>query len=82
MTRHLLESVRGALICFFTEEKETYSSSSKEVTALYCLKDVGSQIGLVGQMGLGQRLLHSLDLHQTQRPLVPCSTRIQTLHRS
>lgn len=52
------------------------------MTALDCLKDVGSQIRLVGQVGLGQRLLHSLNLHQTQRPLVPCRTNIKMLHSS
>lgn len=56
------------------EEKKTYSPSSKQMAALHRLKDVGSQFRLAGQVGLGQRLLHPLDLHQTQCPLVSCST--------
>ena len=34
------------------------------------LKDVGVEVGLGWQVGLGQRLLHPLDLHQTQSPVL------------
>lgn len=70
-------------ICFeFHRAGNTYSSSSKQMATFDCLKDVGGQFGLAGQVGLGQRLLHSLNLHQTQRPLVPCSAHRQTLQSS
>lgn len=42
------------------------------------LKDVWGQFRLAGQVGLGQGLLHSLDLHQTQRSLVTCGARTRT----
>lgn len=67
-------------ICFasgFTKETRTYPPSSKQMAAFHCLKDVGSQFSRAGQVGLGQRLLHPLNLHQTQRPLVPCTTHRQ-----
>lgn len=64
----------------FTAERKTYSPSSEQMAAFDRLKDVGGQFRLAGQVGLGQGLLHSLNLHQTQRPLVPCSTHRQTFH--
>lgn len=42
----------------------------EEVASLDGLKDVWAEIWLGREMGLRQRLLHLLDLHQTQGPLL------------
>lgn len=62
----------------FMQRQKNYLSCSKQMAAFHSLKDVWSQFRLARQVGLGQRLLHSFNLHQTQRSLIPCST--QTLH--
>lgn len=49
------------------------------MAAFHRLKDVGSQFRLAGQVGLGQSLLHSLNLHQTQGSLIPYRTHRQML---
>ena len=47
-----------------------YLARGEEMAAFDRLKDVGVEVGLGWQVGLGQRLLHPLDLHQTQSPVL------------
>lgn len=68
-------------LCSVSRAVETYSPSSEQMAAFDRLEDVGGQFRLAGQVGLGQSLLHPLNLHQTQRPLVPCGPNATKLHR-
>lgn len=51
-----------------------YPACGKQMTALDGLKDIWHNLWQCGEVRLGQRLFHLLNLHQTQRPLIPYNT--------